>query len=61
MNKVYKKLQLKSILLFVLKSLRGYDKKLFKKSITHYILLTLNVNEYKKETCPILIIKLNKY
>ena len=61
MNKVYKDLQLKPIFLFVFKSLREYDKKLSKKSITYYILLILNVNKYKKETYSILITKLNKY
>ena len=61
MNRVYEELQLKPIPLFVFKSLWEYDEKLFKKPITHYILLILAVNEYKKETCPILIAKLNKY
>ena len=61
MNRVYKKLQLKSISLFVLKLLWEYNEKLFKKSILHYILLILDVNKYKKETYSILIIKLDKY
>ena len=61
MNRVYKELQLKSISLFVLKSLQEYDKKLFKKSIIYYILSILAINEYKKETYSILIVKLNKY
>ena len=61
MNRVCEELQLKPISLFVFKLLRGYDGKLFKKSITHCILLTLNVNKHKKETCPMLIAKLDKH
>ena len=61
MNRVCKELQLKSISLFVLKPLREYDGKLFKKSITHCILLTLDVNGYKEGTCSMLIAKLDKY
>ena len=43
------------------KSLRKYDGKLLKTFITHYLLSTLNVIDYKKKTYLILIAFLENY
>ena len=54
-------LLLQPVLLIISKSLRGYDDKLSKTLITHYLLSTLNVAGYKKETYLILIVFLGNY
>ena len=59
--RLYKTLQLESISLSKLKSLREYNDKLVKKSITYYLLLNLSVSDYKERTCSILITPLDIY
>ena len=54
-------LLLQSVSLITSKSLREYDDKLSKTLITHCLLSTLNVIDYKKEICSILIISLGNY
>ena len=51
----YKELKLEVVSLSVLKLLRGYDKKLFKRPITHCLLSKLNVNDHREGICLILI------
>ena len=51
----YKELKLEVISLSVFKSLRDYNGKLFKRSITHCLLSKLNVNDHKEGTCSMLI------
>ena len=58
---VCKQLQIESYLFSKLKSLRGYDEQLIKKSITYCLLFTLNVHDYKKNLCFILIIKIRQH
>lgn len=55
------KLQIESILLSKLKSLRDYNDKLSKKPVIYYLLSILEVNGYKKEIYLILIILLDNY
>ena len=43
------------------KPLRDYNKQLIKKSITYYLLSTLNVHDYKKDLCFIFIIKIKQH
>lgn len=52
---MYKKLQIKLISLFILKLLRNYNNRFLKRSITHYILSTLIVNNYNESIYSILI------
>ncbi len=54
-NKVCKKLEIQSILLAKEKLIRDYDEKIFKKIITHKILLNLIIESYKKLTVSMLI------
>ena len=56
-----KQLQIESYSFSKLKSLRDYDKQLIKKSITYYLLPTLNVHDYKKSLYLIFIIKIKQY
>ena len=49
------------ISLLALKSLRKYNKRLFEKLITYYLLFIINIAEYKKNIYFILIISLNTY
>ena len=58
---VCKQLQIESYSLSKSKSLRDYNKQLIKKSITYYLLLTLNVHDHKKDLYPILIIKIKQH
>ena len=55
---ICKRLQIEPYFLFKSKSLRKYNDQLFKRFITHYLLLTLNVHDHKKELYFILIIQL---
>ena len=57
-SKVCKQLQIDLYPLSKSKSLRDYDEQLIKKSITYYLLFILNVHDYKKDLCFILIIKI---
>ena len=54
-TQVYKELKLEVVSLSILKSLRDYNEKLFKRSITHCLLFELNVNNHRKETYLMLI------
>ena len=58
---IYERLQIESYSLFKFKSLREYDDQLIKKSITHCLLLTLKIQNYKKESYSILIAQLRHY
>ena len=58
---VCKQLQIESYSLSKLKSLRDYNKQLIKKLIIHCLLLTLNVYNYKKNSCSIFIVKIKQY
>ncbi len=54
-NKVCKKLEIQSISLAKEKLIREYDEKLFKKAITHKILLNLTIESYRELTMSMLI------
>ena len=54
-NKVCQKLEIQFILLTKEKLIRNYNEKLFKKVITHKILLNLTVENYKKLTVSMMI------
>ncbi len=54
-NKVCKKLKIQSISLTKKKLIRDYDEKIFKKIITHKILLNLTIESHKKLTVSMLI------
>ncbi len=54
-DKVCKKLKIQSILLTKKKLIRNYDKKIFKKIITHKILFNLIIESYKKLIISMLI------
>ena len=54
-------LLLQSVLLITSKPLREYDDKLSKTLITHYLLSTLNVIDYKKKICFMLITPLENH
>jgi hypothetical protein len=54
-DEVCKELGIQSIPLAKEKLIRGYDEKLFKKAITHKILLNLTIESHKKLTVPMLI------
>ena len=58
---VCKQLQIESYSLSKSKPLRDYNKQLIKKFITYYLLPTLNVHDYKKILCLILITKIKQY
>ena len=53
---ICERLQIESYSLFKFKSLRKYDNQLVKRSITHYLLLTLKIQGYKKKSYFILIV-----
>ena len=54
-------LHFKFVSFFKFKFLRRYDEQLIDKFIIYYLFSNLNVNDYKKEICFILIIFLNIY
>ena len=54
-------LQIESYSFFKLKSLRDYDEQLIKQFIIYYLLFILNVHDYKKGLCLILIVKIKQY
>ncbi len=54
-NKVCKKLKIQSISLTKEKLIKNYDEKIFKKTITHKILLNLIIKSHKKLTVSMLI------
>ena len=58
---VCKQLQIESYSLSKSKSLRDYNKQVIKKFIIYYLLLILNMHDYKKNLCLILIIKIEQY
>jgi len=60
-NKVCEKLKIQSISLAKEKLIRDYDKKIFKKIITHKILLNLIIESYKKLTVSMLIVDIDHY
>ncbi len=60
-NKVCKKLEIQSISLTKEKLIRDYDEKIFKKTITHKILLNLIIESYKKLTVLMLIADINHH
>ena len=60
-SEVCKQLQIDSYPLSKSKSLRDYNKQLIEKFITHYLLPILNVHDYKKNLCFILIVKIKQY
>ena len=60
-SEICERLQIESYSLFKFKSLREYDDQLVKRSITHYLLLILKVQGYKKESYSILIAQLKHH
>ena len=60
-NKVCKKLRIQFILLIKEKLIRNYDEKIFKKIITHKILLNLIIESHKKLTVSMLIVDINHH
>ena len=56
-----KQLQIESYSFSKSKPLRNYNKQLIKKSIIHYLLSILNVHDYKKDLCSILIAKIKQH
>jgi len=60
-NKVCKKLEIQSISLTKEKLIRDYDEKIFKKIITHKILLNLIIKSHKKLTVSMLIADINHH
>jgi len=60
-NKVCKKLEIQSISLTKEKLIKDYDEKIFKKIITHKILLNLIIESHKKLTISILIVDINHH
>jgi len=60
-DKVCKKLRIQSIFLAKEKLIRDYDEKIFKKIITHKILLNLIIESHKKLTVSMLIADINHY
>ncbi len=60
-NKVCEKLKIQPISLTKEKLIRGYDGKIFKKTITHKILLNLIIESHKKLTVSMLIADIDHY
>jgi len=60
-NKVCKKLEIQFILLTKEKLIKNYDEKIFKKIITHKILLNLIIESHKKLTVSMLIIDIDHH
>ncbi len=60
-NKVCKKLKIQFISLTKEKLIRDYDEKIFKKTITHKILLNLIIKSHKKLTVSMLIADINHH
>ncbi len=60
-NKVCKKLKIQSISLTKEKLIRNYDEKIFKKIITHKILLNLIIESHKKLTVSMLIVDIDHH
>ncbi len=60
-NKVCKKLEIQFILLTKKKLIWNYDEKLFKKVITHKILLNLTIESHKKLTMSMLIVDIEHH
>jgi len=60
-NKVCKRLEIQFILLAKEKLIRKYDEKLFKKVITHKILLNLTIKSHKKVTVLMLIANIDHH
>ncbi len=60
-NEVCKKLEIQSISLAKEKLIRDYDEKIFKKIITHKILLNLIIKSHKKLTVSMLIADINHH
>jgi len=60
-NKVCKKLEIQFISLTKEKLIQDYDEKLFKKTITHKILLDLMIKSHKKLTVSMLITDIEHY
>jgi len=60
-NKVCKKLEIQSISLTKEKLIKDYDEKIFKKIITHKILLNLIIESHKKLTVSMLIANINHH
>ncbi len=60
-DKVCEKLKIQSISLTKKKLIRDYDEKIFKKTITHKILLNLIIESHKKLTVSMLIADINHH
>ncbi len=60
-NRVCKKLEIQSISLTKEKLIRDYDEKIFKKIITHKILLNLIIESHKKLTVSMLIVDIDHH
>jgi len=60
-NKVCEKLKIQSISLTKEKLIKDYDEKIFKKTITHKILLNLIIKSHKKLTVSMLIVDINHH
>jgi len=58
-NKVCEKLKIQPISLIKEKLIRDYDEKIFKKIITHKILLNLIIESHKKLTVSMLIVNID--
>ncbi len=60
-DKVCEKLKIQSISLIKEKLIKDYDEKIFKKTITHKILLNLIIESHKKLTVSMLIADINHH
>ena len=60
-NRVCKKLEIQFIFLIKEKLIKDYDEKIFKKIITHKILLNLIIKSHKKLTVSMLIADINHH
>jgi len=60
-NRVCKKLEIQPISLTKEKLIRDYDEKIFKKIITHKILLNLIIESHKKLTVSMLIVDIDHH
>ena len=56
---IYEVLKIELVSLSKPKSLRKYNKKIFSKQIIYYILLKIDINNYRKAICFILIASLS--
>ena len=60
-SNIYKKLQIELLSLLKSKSLRDYNSKLSKNSIIYFLLLEVEIDDYKKSLYSILIVSFKYY